>query len=319
MVSKDGNSDNLIHPQEYTGPPAPTTPEPKSLRTARGLTTARGAEQAAAAAAARQAAAAAAAAIAAAEKPDIDRYPNGPDGVSVLVSKTKLKLRESYDLDSIECGELKMGTLVRILERHTLGDGTRRAHVGALLDNNPASKAPSQPLGWVTSVQKVGGAETLIERDDPVAIALLAHSPTRFFDRYRDRPRQTPRPRSPQEVVRPGSPTGGGGGLNSPGRDRAGTDSQPFVVRHPLKVRCEVEMDSPEIGTIAAGTQVRVLDRRELPDGTRRAKIGQHEERLNSPRRMGTPAPSAEEVLVLGWVSCAGKDGRENLIVEWRK
>ena len=85
----------------------------------------------------------------------------------------------------------------------------------------------------------------------------------------------------------------------------------------------------PTLAEMAAGvklppcptgrSQVRVLDRRELPDGTRRAKIGQHEERLNSPRRMGTPAPSAEEVLVLGWVSCAGKDGRENLIVEWRK
>ena len=43
--------------------------------------------------------------------------------------------------------------------------------------------------------------------------------------------------------------------------------------------------------------------RRELADGTRRARVGSND----------------DEYAPLGWVSLLGKDGKENLVVEWRK
>ena len=52
------------------------------------------------------------------------------------------------------------------------------------------------------------------------------------------------------------------------------------------------------MGELPAGTQVRVVERSELADGTRRARLG----------REGGDGSS------LGWVTCVGRDGEDNLL-----
>ena len=93
-------------------------------------------------------------------------------------------------------------------------------------------------------------------------------------------------------------------GGRSPKRERAETDSTAFVVRATLKLRARAELDSEETGVAPSGLRVRVLERRELADGTRRARIG----------AAGEADPGGVLVLddeemppPLGWVSCAGR------------
>ena len=225
----------------------------------------------------------------------VDDADDAPDAMSVrtpsgiYVTKMKLKMRAGSELDSAEAGELLAGSIVRVRERRTLADGTQRSQVAPPPGQPGGSPLPA--LGWVSSLKE--GKETLVDKDDPESDALVAASPSKFYDLiYTSR-------------------------LPSPRPDRYGTDSQVFVTRSVLRVRADPELESEDLGTIAAGTQVRVLDRKELLDGTRRAAIGEHDEPLHSPRSMHhTPANRVE---LIGWVSCAGKGGIENLIVEWRK
>jgi len=70
-----------------------------------------------------------------------------------------------------------------------------------------------------------------------------------------------------------------------------------FVARNKLKLRSAAELDSVDSGYLPAGTQVTIVDRRELADGTKRASVA----------RDGESRP-------LGWVSSIGKDGDDNLL-----
>ena len=91
----------------------------------------------------------------------------------------------------------------------------------------------------------------------------------------------------------------------APVRDRVGLpgESTAFVARKDLKCRVACELDSAETGSLTQGTKVAVIERREIVGGTRRALVG--------------PWPEGDPPL--GWVTCAGKDGRELLIADWRK
>jgi hypothetical protein len=138
------------------------------------------------------------------------------------------------------------------------------------------------PLGWVSCIAK-DGSDNLLPLTDPAAAAFAA------------------------AAAASGGGSGRGGGLStrtpgrqSPGREGKGPDSTVYVVRKDLKMRDAVELNSVEAGTAAGGTEVRILDRKTLPDGTRRACIGSNE---------ADPAP-------LGWVSMQGKDGSENLLAQ---
>jgi hypothetical protein len=286
LLGKDGSS-NLVAPEEFVRQPAApvSTPAPNTREQAQ--RTARDRLQGSALAAALAATNAMAGADEGACKGigTPARLASGDDaGADALVTRLKLKMRIGCELDSDEArSDVPAGCLVRVLERRELSDGTKRVLI-------VHGTAAHELRGWVTSVGKDGGS-TLIERDDPLAMALIAASPTRFHE---------------LATVR------------SPGRDRAGTDSQIFVVRNPLKVRANAEMDSGEVGTLPMGERVWVLDRCELADGTRRAQLGAHDEPLSSPR-IKDQHREARSAQPIGWVTLLGKDGRDNLIVEWRK
>ena len=79
----------------------------------------------------------------------------------------------------------------------------------------------------------------------------------------------------------------------SPRRSTAG---DVFASVGKLKMRAACELDSDEAGSLAPGTRVVILERSELSDGTKRARVGKESN--------GVP---------LGWVSCVAKDGRDNL------
>jgi len=70
-----------------------------------------------------------------------------------------------------------------------------------------------------------------------------------------------------------------------------------FVARNKLKLRTAAELDSVDSGDLPAGTQVTIVDRRELPDGTKRVSVARD-----------------NETRTLGWVSSIGKDGDDNLL-----
>ena len=190
-------------------------------------------------------------------------------------------MRTGPELDAPEAADcLSAGATLQVLERRSLPDGTQRARV--CYQGEEAAT-----LGWVSAVSKEGTINLLSPLDEQAA-ALAAH-----YDASQQR--------IPKLPVRGSRDTGSSN--RSPGRDRAGTDSQVFVVRTALKLRTGYALDSAEVGTLDANLQVRVLDRRELADGTRRARVGSHD----------------EEYAPLGWVSLLGKDAKENLVVEWRK
>ena len=229
---------------------------------------------------AREAAAAAfaaAAAAAAAKERAEDAAAKG-----LLVTRCKLKMREGAPLDSAGAGDLPMGATVQVLDRQTVPpDGTQRACV--------AYAGELVPRGWITAIDRKDRTENLLKPNDSAAMALVAHHDATAH--------RIPR------LALGGSGRDGERANRSPGRDRAGTDSQIFVVRQSLKMRASIELDSAECGFLAPNTQVRIVDRRQLPDGTRRARVGAND----------------EEFQPLGWVSLLGKDGKDNLVVEWRK
>lgn len=77
----------------------------------------------------------------------------------------------------------------------------------------------------------------------------------------------------------------------------AGPSGEPvFLAAGKLKMRAKSELDSDEAGTLPVGTRVIVMDRRDLADGTTRARVGR-----------------ASDAAPLGWVSMLAKDGRANL------
>lgn len=83
--------------------------------------------------------------------------------------------------------------------------------------------------------------------------------------------------------------------------DRGGEDDGVRFTRAKLKVRtgCELE-SSVACDDVPAGAAISILDRTELPDGTKRALV--------SLVRLGGWNPP------IGWVSEVSKDGRENLL-----
>ena len=72
-----------------------------------------------------------------------------------------------------------------------------------------------------------------------------------------------------------------------------------YTARTKLKMRATHEMSSPAVGELPAGSKVRVLQHKELADGTRRARIA---------------LESQSGQLRRGWISWLNKDGTENLI-----
>ena len=206
------------------------------------------------------------------------------------VVRSKLKMREHSEKDSLEAGELKPGTKVLVLERDVLPDGTQRACVADARDADGGSPIA---LGWITTLRQ-DGSENLVPMDDPIVHSIIASAGAAA--------RATGRISPSRDGGSPGRERSPGRGDKSPSRDRAGTDSQVFVVGKLLKVREKPELESSEAGVVEKEALVRVLDRRELADGTRRAKIAMHN----------------AEMTPIGWVSLEGKDGKENLIVEWR-
>ena len=103
-------------------------------------------------------------------------------GVESYLTRSKLKLRETCELDSAEAGELPASAIVSVLEQATMPDGTRRARV--------AKYGSSEPLGWISC----SGKDELRN--------LIPFDWTRFN-------RVPPRPSSPPPVVAPSpaSPT----------------------------------------------------------------------------------------------------------------
>jgi hypothetical protein len=250
-------------------PPEPATPAPPPSR--RSIATSGGGES-------RQATAAALAAVAAAAAAEERAAEAVAKGL--VVARSKLKLRQGAALDTTEAGDLPAGATVKVVDTTALTDGTKRVCV--------CTHGERVPRGWVTAIDRKDGADNLLKPNDPAAMALVAHFEATAH-------------RIPRLAL--GGSGRDGAGWRSPGRDRAGTDSQVFVVRLPLKMRSAADLESPECGSLAANAQVRILDRRELSDGTRRARIGSND----------------DEFTPLGWVSLLGKDGKENLVVEWRK
>ena len=76
-----------------------------------------------------------------------------------------------------------------------------------------------------------------------------------------------------------------------------GSVTASLVANRPLAVREEVHLESPLRSVLKAGTQVHVLEERELKDGTRRALVS----------RQGQPRPH-------GWVSMRLHDGTQTLV-----
>ena len=83
----------------------------------------------------------------------------------LLVTRSKLKMREGSNLDSREAGDMPAGFTVLVIERCELPDGTQRACV--------AADGESVPRGWVSAVRD--GVENLLPPDDPAAVALVAN------------------------------------------------------------------------------------------------------------------------------------------------
>ena len=84
--------------------------------------------------------------------------PPPPPEEAVRIAVALLKLRIGCDLDSRECGEIAVGTMVRVLERQRLADGATRVKVAA----HPLGAPPHAALGWCTS-SKADGSEKLPE------------------------------------------------------------------------------------------------------------------------------------------------------------
>ena len=68
-------------------------------------------------------------------------------------------------LDSEDAGDLPAGSTVRVLDQCELPDGTHRAHVS--IDGEKVAR------GWVSAISK-GGAENLLQPEDPLAMQLVA-------------------------------------------------------------------------------------------------------------------------------------------------
>lgn len=79
-----------------------------------------------------------------------------PPEEAVRISRKKLKVKDSSDLDSADVGELPVGTRVRVLERASLADGTIRAKIS--LDS-----ADLKPMGWVSALSQGSSCATLLE------------------------------------------------------------------------------------------------------------------------------------------------------------
>lgn len=92
---------------------------------------------------------------------------------SLIVRKT-LKVRAGSELDSAEAGELTAGTRVIVVERQTLSDGTHRACLARFHGGGAGGGgSDTDTIGWVSSISKSDGLETLLPPDDPAAITIL--------------------------------------------------------------------------------------------------------------------------------------------------
>jgi len=108
----------------------------------------------------------------------------------------------------------------------------------------------------------------------------------------------TPRAASPLGTTPRTPVTAGATPRASPSKTASVAISQGevLVATGKLKMRSGRELDSDEAGSLAPKTRVIVIERSELEDGTRRARVAREAD--------GVP---------LGWVSSVAKDGRENL------
>jgi len=93
----------------------------------------------------------------------------------------------------------------------------------------------------------------------------------------------SPEDASARQPPSSGSGAGGRGGV--------------LAARSRLKTRLRCELESAEAGSVEAGSRLRVLQQRTLADGTERVQVALE----------GKSTP-------LGWVSCVGKDGYDNLV-----
>lgn len=78
------------------------------------------------------------------------------------VCRSRLRLRAACELESEEAGQLLVGSLVRVLERTSLPDGSARALV-AIAEASDFASLPQTPAGWVTAVDKDSRMPNLLE------------------------------------------------------------------------------------------------------------------------------------------------------------
>ena len=154
-----------------------------------------------------------------------------------LVARSKLKLRDSSELNAWEAGDLAAGMSVVIIEQLTLPDGTHRARVAAAVP-------PGEVLGWVSTIAKSDGKKTLVPASHPEAVQAIKSSEAGVA---RQRAKELAASRESTVNL--------------------------FIARSKLKVRAGSALESDAQGEVPAGTKVYVTERWQLADGTRRALI----------------------------------------------
>ena len=81
----------------------------------------------------------------------------GPLSTDAFVVRSKRKVRSGSRLDSEEAGELQIGTIVRVLDRIELSDGTQRARVAKL-----GPREDGTPLGWISCIGSRDESDALV-------------------------------------------------------------------------------------------------------------------------------------------------------------
>jgi hypothetical protein len=76
-------------------------------------------------------------------------------------------------------------------------------------------------------------------------------------------------------------------------------DPEPavYIARRQLKMRLRAELESDEVGFMPADSRLKVIDRRQLADGSRRARI----------------SLESDELIPKGWISVIAKDGSDSI------
>ena len=231
--------------------------------------------------------------------------------MEVIASKS-LVARENFDTASKKVTDLASGAYVHLLEARQTTDGAYR--IAYAMEGRDAIK------GWVTAIAKTGELNLSIgvaEKRRATTFSPGAASPEAKEAKVNEANDQEKVDQDEEERLLVDAP--------SPGPDHktaappqqeqrsarrasmATTDATPraasskpdgeiSVTTGKLKMRAGCDLNSDEAGYLAYSSRVVLLERTELPDGTKRARIGRE-----------------SDGALLGWVSLFAKDGSENL------